>query len=86
MSTKQQTPFPIVRPGNQLPVPTPKPEKQSPKKTQNINPKFPGPTLSSLRKNNPVRRNFPRTWIWEEINMRFCNMNYLLEYFYNIKT
>lgn len=94
---KPQMPFPIFQPSNQLPFPRPKadkqmpspssqPDTQPPKKTQNINKYFPSPTLSSLRNNYPVRRNFPRTWIREEINMRFSIMNYLLEYIYNIIT
>lgn len=64
----------------QRPVPTPQPGAQPPKKIPNINPIFPSPTLSSLKENYPVRRKFPRTWIWEEINMRFTYMNYLLQY------
>lgn len=35
------------------------PHKQHQKKTQ------------SIAKVEPIRRNFPRTWIWEEIHMRF---------------
>lgn len=64
----------------QRPFPTPQPGAQPPKKIPNINPIFPSPTLSSLKENYPVRRKFPRTWIWEEINMRFTYMNYLLQY------
>lgn len=64
----------------QRPVTTPQPSAQPPKKIPNINPIFPSPTLSSLKKIYPVRSKFPRTWIWEEINMRFTNMIYLLQY------
>lgn len=70
--------------GLPLPLPLPKPEqgaaKTIPMEIPNKNSIFPSPTLSSLRENYPVRRKFPRTWIWEEINMRFTYMNYLLQY------
>lgn len=62
--------FPTRPIGPQIPGITPQPDLQPSNKTPNINQYFPSPSLSSLRKNYPVRRNFPRTWIWEEINMR----------------
>lgn len=78
--------FPTRPNGPQIPVTTTQPDLQPPSKKANNGQYFPSPSLSNLRKNYPVRRNFPRTWIWEEINMRFSNINYLLEYTYNIKT
>lgn len=65
--------FPFQTPPGIIPSPT----GPTPKTTQSPVPTFPsvgsisipGPSYRKIV--NPERQYFPRTWIWEEVNMRF---------------